>query len=218
MNNINGYVFGNQWSNTADIYSGSNENKTKTSQSSAAAKQKGGKVTVRKTIKAAGYMMRIAQARTPAQVSGVIRTARADMQFVKSCNSREGDTAKAMRILKQVVAKSKVKIQKLKSEEELEKQERLARSAKKKKLEEQIRKKKNKQRKERTAKEAADTCNNEEATVSKTTYIDGTGIVMAADDSLGVSGNAMTAESIPSAETVISAEGIAAGSYIEAAL
>lgn len=212
MNITNGYVFGNQWSNGVDIYNGSNKNKAEAGRSSAA-KQTGGKVTVRKTIKAAGYMMRIAQARTPAQVSGVIRTARADIQFVKSCNSQEGETAKAIRILKQVVAKSKVKIQKLKSEEAMERQEMLARSAQKKELEEQIRKKKNKQRKERTAKEAADTCNNEEATVSKTTYIDAAGSVITAHDSLGVPGSGMTAGSVPSTEAAISA-----GSSIEAVL
>ena len=57
---------------------------------------------------------------------------------MKSCNNDEAEIKKALRILKQVVAKSKVKIQRLKKEAEMERQEKLARSARKKELAEKI--------------------------------------------------------------------------------
>lgn len=135
-----------------------------------------GKVTVKKKINAGDYMMRIAQARTPSQVSSVMRVARADLQFVKQCNSEKADIEKAVRILKQVIAKSRLKIGRLKAEEALEKQEQLARSAKEKAHEERLREKRNRKKRSRCACEAADACNREEATVSRTTYLDTVGM------------------------------------------
>lgn len=135
-------------------------------------KKQGGKLTVKKSISASKYMIKVAQAKTASQVAAVIRIAHADMQFVKTCNSDKAEIDKAMRILKQVIGKSRTKIKRLVAEEELEKQEKLARSAKKRKLEAQIREKKNRKQKSRHAKEAADTLNNEEVTLERTTTLE----------------------------------------------
>lgn len=135
-------------------------------------KKQGGKLTVKKSISASKYMVKVAQAKTASQVAAVIRIAHADMQFVKTCNSDKAEIDKAMRILKQVIGKSRTKIKRLVAEEELEKQEKLARSAKKRKLEAQIREKKNRKQKSRHAKEAADTLTNEEVTLERTTTLE----------------------------------------------
>lgn len=209
MNIENGYGVGNQWSSTVGFNRYADKNKSRLGNKTTWGRQ-GGKVTVKKTNKSSNYMMRIAQARTVSQVAAIIRIARGDMQFVKKCNSEERDIAKAMRILKQVVAKSKVKIQKLKAEEELEKKEKIARSRGKKKLEKETKEKRYKKKKARTAKEAADTLNTEEVTVSKTTYVE--------DMDIGIAVNGTASGGVVSADMAISSETASAGSSIEAVL
>lgn len=217
MNIKNMYYAANQWNSGADLVNKSNKmNRNRMSLSG----RQGGKVMLKKTINSSKYMMRIAQARTSSQVSAIIRIARADMQFVKSCSSEKNDTAKAMRILKQVVSKSKVKMQKLKAEAELEKQEKLARSAEKEKLEKQIREKKNRKIKARTAAETADIINNEEVTLSKTTYLDQVGIgaitTSGSDGTLPVTTDGIAADIIAADTMTASAGIVSAGSSIEA--
>lgn len=126
-------------------------------------RRKKGKITVRRSISAASYMMRMAQAKTPSQVAAIIRTARADLQFVKSCNSDDAEVEKAKRIIKRVISKGQLKISRLKEEQEMERQQELLDDAGKKEMVQELKKK----RRSRKAQEAADTCDTERATVVK---------------------------------------------------
>lgn len=169
MNVKQSYNIAGQWSDNYD-FSGLGRKKNQGIVQSALEAKKSGKITVKKKINAANYMMRVAQAKTPPQVSAIIRAARADMQFVRSCNSEEEDIKKAMRILKRVVAKSRIKIKRLKKEAEMEQQEKAAQSAEKQELAERIRENRHKKKRARRASESADACDPEEATVSRTTH------------------------------------------------
>lgn len=132
-------------------------------------------VKIKKNISLSKYMVRVAEAKTPSQVSAIIRVARADIQFARSCNSDKGDVEKAIRILKQVIAKSQTKIKRLRTEEDMERQEQLARSAKKRKLEADIREKKIRRKNSRRRQEAEDTTVNEEVALERIITAETTG-------------------------------------------
>lgn len=134
-----------------------------------ALKREGGKITVRRNISAASYMMRVAQAETPTQVSSVIRSARADLEFVKKCNTEQSDVGKATRIIKRVIAKSRLKISRLKAEANLERQQKQMETVRQKVIAEKLKRK----RRARKAQEAAEAGDTEQATVVRTQEING---------------------------------------------
>lgn len=123
-----------------------------------------GKITVRRTISAASYMIKVAQAKTPTQVGAVIRTAQADLRFVKSCNSDTFKQEAASRIISRVVAKSRLKIGRLRKEADLEHRRKLA----EKKIRRQITEELIKKRRKRKAQEALDARDPERVTLEKT--------------------------------------------------
>lgn len=128
----------------------------------------GGKLSVRRNISASSYLMRVAAAKTSSQVSAVIRCAKADLRFVKSCNTEQSDVAKAVRIIKKVIAKSRLKINRLKAEAAIEKQMEQAQLTKQKELAEKLIKK----RRARKAQETADAGDMEQAKVVRTQEVD----------------------------------------------
>lgn len=197
----NSYNSGFGFNSAFDKKSGKSEKSWKNSMLS---QMKGGKISVKKAINASKYMTRVAQAKTPSQVSAIIRMARADIQFAKSCDSDEAEIEKAIRILKQVISKSQTKIKRLRTEEELERQEQLARNARKRKLEAEIRDKKNKKRSARHGEEAADTMTNEEATLERTIMIEAAGFDAVSVQ--GISGETAAADAAAGGEGVSSIE------------
>lgn len=167
--------------------------------------RKSGKITVRRNISASSYMMRVAQARTPSQVSAVIRTAQADLQFVRSCNSDSEQVEKAKRIINRVISKSRLKISRLKGEQELEQQQKLAQNAEKKKIIRELKRK----RRARRAQEAADTCDMERASVARVQEDD----ALSAQEIAALNGDTAALVSLSGAEgvTEVAAEASAAG-------
>lgn len=159
----------------------------------------GGKITVHKTIDAADYMYRIATARTASRVSAILRGARADLQFVKKSGASQEDVAKAEKILKRVISKSKLKIKRLKQEQEIARQQKLAESAKKEALQKELTEKLRKKQRARTAQEAADMGDTEHVEISSSQ--ENCPFSPAAYPGLSVSGTIdLTAEGVPAAE------------------
>ena len=137
--------------------------KTSSQKRSQKGKLTSGKITVRRTISAASYMIKVAQAKTPTQVAAVIRTAQADLRFVKSCNSDTFKQETASRIISRVVVKSRLKISRLRKEADLEHRRKLAG----KKIRRQITEELIKKRRKRKAQEALDTKDPERVTLEK---------------------------------------------------
>lgn len=123
-----------------------------------------GKITVRRTISAASYMIKVAQAKTPTQVAAVIRTAQADLRFVNSCNSDTFKQKAASRIISRVVAKSRLKISRLRKEADLERRRKLVEKKIRREITEELQKK----RRKRRAQEALDAKDPERVTLEKT--------------------------------------------------
>lgn len=122
-----------------------------------------GTITVRRKISASAYLQRVAQAGTRSQVEAVIRGARADLQFVRTCSTDSAEAEKAERIIKRVISKGQLKIVRLKKEQNLELRKKLAGKSEKKEIREELRRR----RVRRKAEEAADTLDTECATVEK---------------------------------------------------
>lgn len=147
-------------------YSGYSKSRTSSSQKKSgtvAGKRSGGTITVRRKISAASYMTRVAQAGTKTQVEAVIRGARADLQFVRTCSTDSSEAEKAERIIKKVISKSQLKIARLKKEQNLEFRKKLSDKAEGCRIKEELRKR----RMRRKAQEAADTLDPECATVER---------------------------------------------------
>lgn len=128
-----------------------------------AGKRSGGTITVRRKISASSYLLRVARAGTTSQVEAIIRGARADLQFVRTCSTDSSEAEKAERIIKKVISKSQLKIVRLKKEQNLEYRKKLADKSEKRQIKEELRKR----RIRRKAEEAADTLDPECATVER---------------------------------------------------
>lgn len=154
-----GYHIGSSWYPKQDFGQKNPSNSGRTGVSV----KKAGKLTVRRSISASAYMMRIAQAKTPSQVNAVIRMAQADLQFVKTCNTDSYEIEKAKKIINHVIAKSRVKISRLKKEQNMEQQQRVAEDKEKREITENLKKK----RRARNAEEAAGIADMRHATVAR---------------------------------------------------
>lgn len=91
-------------------------------------KKKSGKITVRKTMSAQSYMLRLSNAKNPAQVANIIRCARLEANSVKSMTNSESAAANAKKIANAVAKKGILKISRLKKEETLRRKKELEQS------------------------------------------------------------------------------------------
>lgn len=121
--------------------------------------------TPKKKISAAAYMSRIANASTPVAVSGVLRSARAAQSEVKRSGASKQEIAKALTILKKVIASGNRKIAGLKKEERMENLKRAMKSSHKYNEEERIRKEIKKQKRARKAREIAEMADPDEVII-----------------------------------------------------
>lgn len=135
----------------------------KTSKRTGAGVRSGGTITVRRKISASSYLLRVAQAGTKTQVEAVLRGARADLQFVRTCSTDSSEAQKAERIIKKVISKGQLKIVRLRKEQNLELRKKLAGKSEKREIKEELRRR----RVRRKAEEAADILDTECATVEK---------------------------------------------------
>lgn len=128
-------------------------------------KQKKSGIVVKKDISASKYFLRLANARSAPRVNGIIRAARADMNFVRSSGSSQQQIERALRILKKVVAKGSIKVGRLKNEQQMKGQkemmEKLGKERKVKDLQRKLRSKKN----SRKLQERADTTDLDSVTI-----------------------------------------------------
>lgn len=123
------------------------------------------KFKISKSISAADYMTRIADARTPSRVAAIMRVAKADVHFVDQSGAPKEDVEKAKRILKKVLIKSRVKIKRLKQEKEMEQQKKIAEKNKQKELTERLRNELSRKRRSRRSQEAVDAEDPEHVTI-----------------------------------------------------
>ncbi len=87
--------------------------------------------SVHRSMNETGYLMRLASARTPSQVSAVISLARADAKAVNQSSSSSSEIQKAKRIAKSIEKQGLVKSAKLRKENQLEREAQAERAAKK---------------------------------------------------------------------------------------
>lgn len=123
------------------------------------------KVKTKKKISAASYMARLANASNPVAVSGVLRSARAEQSEVKRSGASKQEIAKALAILKRVIASGNRKIAGLKKEERMENLRRAMKGNHNYNEEERIRKEIKKQKRARRAREIADMADPEEVII-----------------------------------------------------
>lgn len=112
--------------NASSLYC--NTNKSKTTCRNQTNKKKN-KISVKKSISAQGYMIKLANAKKPAQVSNIIRCVRAAANSVKSITGNDNAAANAKRIANAIEKKGKLKISRLKKEEALNRQRQTEKSA-----------------------------------------------------------------------------------------
>ncbi len=85
---------------------------------------------VHRSMSETGYLMRLASARTPSQVSAVIAAAQADAKSVKQSSSSSSEIQKAKKIAKSIEKQGTLKSAKLRREKQLEKEARTELAAK----------------------------------------------------------------------------------------
>ena len=78
-----------------------------------------GKIVVKKNMTAQGYLIRMANAKSPAQVAGIIRAARADANAMKNSDAGKTAIAEAQKIADAIENKGTLKISRLKKEQQL---------------------------------------------------------------------------------------------------
>lgn len=98
--------------------------------------------TCSKKISAASYMRRIRVAQTSSAVSSVISTARNDANFIRNSGASSEEIKMALRIVEKAVEKAKIKMTKLKQEQQLMAQKELTKGINKLKLQRQLRQQK----------------------------------------------------------------------------
>ena len=76
-----------------------------------------GKIVVKKNMTAQGYLIRMANAKSPAQVAGIIRAARADANAMKNSDAGKTAIAEAQKIADAIENKGTLKISRLKKEQ-----------------------------------------------------------------------------------------------------
>lgn len=86
--------------------------------------------SVHRSMNETGYLMRLASARTPSQVSAVIAAAQADAKSVKQSSSSSSEIQKAKKIAKSIEKQGTLKSAKLRKEKQLEKEARTELAAK----------------------------------------------------------------------------------------
>ena len=86
--------------------------------------------SVHRSMNETGYLMRLASARTPSQVSAVIAAAQADAKSVKQNSSSSSEIQKAKKIAKSIEKQGTLKSAKLRREKQLEKEARTELAAK----------------------------------------------------------------------------------------
>lgn len=134
------------------------KNKSK-SGSRSKATDRSNKITVKKTMSAHSYMLKLSNAKNPAQVSNIIRCARAEANSIKSTSDSKAAYINAKKIANAVEKKGKLKINRLKKEEELRRQKELDESANNIKRAVETAKKLRRKKTARKAEERADAAN-----------------------------------------------------------
>lgn len=86
--------------------------------------------SVHRSMSETGYLMRLASARTPSQVSAVIAAAQADAKSVKQSSSSSSEIQKAKKIAKSIEKQGTLKSAKLRREKQLEQEARTELAAK----------------------------------------------------------------------------------------
>lgn len=86
--------------------------------------------SVHRSMSETGYLMRLASARTPSQVSAVIAAAQTDAKSVKQSSSSSSEIQKAKKIAKSIEKQGTLKSAKLRREKQLEKEARTELAAK----------------------------------------------------------------------------------------
>lgn len=94
-------------------------------------KSKNSAFSVHRSMSETGYLMRLAQAKTPSQVAAVIALARADANAVKQVSTYSSEITKAKKIAKSIEKQGNIKSARLRKESQLEKEAKTELSAKK---------------------------------------------------------------------------------------
>ena len=76
---------------------------------------------IHRSMNETGYLMRLAQAKTPSQVAAVVSLARADARSVKQSSDSSAEIANAKKIAKSIEKQGNVKSAKLRKENQLKK-------------------------------------------------------------------------------------------------
>ena len=79
-------------------------------------------VSVHRSMNETGYLMRLAQAKTPSQVAAVVSLAKADAKSVKQLSDNSTEIAKAKKIAKAIENQGSMKSAKLRKENQLKKE------------------------------------------------------------------------------------------------
>lgn len=118
-----------------------------------------GKIVVKKNMTAQGYLIRMANAKSPAQVAGIIRAARADANAMKNSDAGKTAIAEAQKIADAIENKGTLKISRLKKEQLLRQKKQIEESCGAKKKAALTSKQLKKKKRARKAEERADTAN-----------------------------------------------------------
>jgi len=128
---------------------------TKKKENTEKSEQKSGAIAFKRSFQVGGTMAQLANARTKSQVDAIERSVRAQMQSMK----KQSGSEEAIRQMKQVIAKARMKHQALSREEQLENNKKVARSAENKKQETRIAEELSRKRRSRMGREYADAMN-----------------------------------------------------------
>lgn len=118
-----------------------------------------GKIVVKKNMTAQGYLIRMANAKSPAQVAGIIRAARADANAMKNSDAGKTAIAEAQKIADAIENKGTLKISRLKKEQLLRQKKQIEESCGAKKKAALTSKQLKKKKRARKAEERADAAN-----------------------------------------------------------
>lgn len=118
-----------------------------------------GKIVVKKNMTAQGYLIRMANAKSPAQVAGIIRAARADANAMKNSDAGKTAIAEAQKIADAIENKGTLKISRLKKEQQLRQKKQIEESCGAKKKAALTSKQLKKKKRARKAEERADAAN-----------------------------------------------------------
>ena len=128
--------------------------------------------SVHRSMSETGYLMRLASARTPSQVSAVIAAAQADAKSVKQSSSSSSEIQKAKKIAKSIEKQGTLKSAKLRRENQLEKEAKAELAAKNVKRAKNTASKLAKKRKVRKAQERAAVANSIPLTSRNKRHVD----------------------------------------------